>query len=190
MSKSNNLKNCENFEINAYIDGDLSLAEEFEIENHFSVCTDCSRILRDQKSLLCAMNYAFKSPTSSFELPKNFASTIVTKAESNVNGLRCPLERKRALGFCIILLAIVAAGIGESRFQILDFGLNLFDNFVAISSFTVHFVYDAVAGLTSVLGGISDQIFFFSDISTFVLMALFFFILIGFSHLLIRYHRA
>jgi hypothetical protein len=190
MVHSKKIKNCENFEIVAYIDGDLSLAEEFEIENHFSNCIDCSRVLREQKKLLCAIDLAFKSPTASFELPKNFASTIVTKAESNVSGLRCPLERKRALSFCIILLALVAAGIGESRFQILEFGINLFDNFIAIFSFASHFVYDAADGLTSILGGVSDQVFFFSESSTFLLLALFFFLLIGFSHLLYRYHRA
>jgi predicted anti-sigma-YlaC factor YlaD len=183
-------KPCEEFEIAAYIDGDLSSIQEFEMEKHFKVCTACSKELAEQKRLLRAMDFAFTSPESSFEIPKDFAATIVTRAESNVNGLRCPIERKRALTYCVLLISIAIIGIGESRFRVLDLIQRLADNVFSIISFAGHFIYDAAAGIGSIFSGISERLFLFSDSSTVLLFLIFILALIAFSRLLIRYHRA
>ena len=189
MNILNKQNSCENYEIAAYLDGDFSLAEELEFENHLAVCKTCSQSLSEQKRLLCAMNFAFSKPEHSFEIPKNFASVIVTKAESKVSGLRCPKERVKSLSYCIILFAMAIIGFGESRFQFITFGQNLLDNVFSVVYFIGHFIYDASSGLSTVLSGLSDQLFFFSDISTALLLIFFFFVLVVFSRLLILYHR-
>jgi Putative zinc-finger len=188
--ESMTLKTCEEFEIAAYIDGDLSLTQEFEIEKHFDKCAACSKELAEQKQLLCAMDFAFNSPERAFEIPKNFASTIVTRAESNVTGLRCPIERKRALSYCVLLISIAILGIGESQFRVLDFIQRVADTMFSIVSFAGHFIYDAAAGIGSIFSGISERMFFFSESSTILLFLIFILTLIAFSRLLIRYHRA
>jgi Putative zinc-finger len=184
------VKTCEEFEIAAYIDGDLSLTQEFEIEKHFKGCAACSKELSEQKLLLCAMDFAFSSPEPVFEIPKNFATSIVTRAESNVNGLRCPIERKRALTYCVLLISIAILGIGESQFRVLNFIQRIADTVFSVVSFAAHFIYDAAAGIGSIFSGISERLFFFSESSTILLFLVFILALIAFSKLLIRYHRA
>jgi hypothetical protein len=181
---------CDEFEIAAYIDGGLSLTQEFEIEEHFENCADCTKKLEEQKRLLCAIDSAFSPLEPSFELPKNFASTIVTRAESNVNGLRCPVERKRALSYCIILVSAAVIIIGESQFRFLNFIQRISETIFSILSFAWHFIYDAASGISSIFGEISERLFFFSGSSTMLLFLVFILALIAFSRLLIRYHRA
>src|SRR5215207_7269746 len=87
---------CPRIEIAAYVDGELSPREEFDLEMHFAVCETCSAELNEQKKLLYALDFALENEDE-IELPENFTKVVVATAESNVKGLRCPRERNRAL---------------------------------------------------------------------------------------------
>ena len=83
---------CPRTELAAYIDGELSPREALELEMHLAVCQDCAAELNEQKKLLCALDFVLESERK-IELPADFTKIIVTKAQSNVSGLRSPRER-------------------------------------------------------------------------------------------------
>ena len=89
-------RECPRADIAAYIDGELTPREELALELHLAACPDCTGELNLQKQMLRALDCGLKDRTE-IELPKNFAKTVATRAESNVSGLRSKEERFRAL---------------------------------------------------------------------------------------------
>ena len=51
---------CPRPEITAYLDGDLSPREEFDLDLHFAGCAACTDELNQQKKLLCALDFALE----------------------------------------------------------------------------------------------------------------------------------
>ncbi len=72
---------CPGGEIGAYIDGEVSPADETALEQHFAVCGICRAELNQQKTFLFVLNASLETETE-LELPKNFTKTIVANAES------------------------------------------------------------------------------------------------------------
>ncbi len=104
--------NCPTFEIAAYIDGELDLTRELELEMHFAACPVCSEELNHQKQFLCTLNSSLRSEED-IELPKNFARQIVANAESNVVGLRGSRERFNAVFIIAALSLFVLFALGD-----------------------------------------------------------------------------
>jgi hypothetical protein len=133
---------------------------------------------------------AFDKPQRSFELPKNFTKTVVTKAESKVSGLRKPEERSRAFILCLILFAFVIFGLGESLGKFVSIWQTLSEQVVAVVGFTIDLLLDIFTGLAVVLRALSQKFVFDSQFSTLAFFGLLCVVFIAFSRSLIRHHRA
>ena len=104
---------CPSEEIAAYIDGEIELVRESELDVHFAACPICSDELNQQKEFLCRLNSSLKQE-GDLELPANFTKLIVVNAESTVSGLRRPRERFNAIFICagLFLFVLFALGTG------------------------------------------------------------------------------
>jgi anti-sigma factor RsiW len=182
-------KDCLCTEVSAFLDGELSVRDEQNFELHLSNCEQCKAELLTQKQMLCALSLAFDSPKHEFELPKNFTKTIVTKAESNVSGLRNPKERSRAFILCLILFAFVIIALGESFGKFLSVWQTITEQVVAVIGFTADFAVDVFTGLAVVLRALGQKFVFDSQVSTLVFLVFFLIVFTIFSNILIRHHR-
>jgi predicted anti-sigma-YlaC factor YlaD len=177
-------------EVSAYLDGELSVRDEQSFEHHLSNCQVCKTELLSQKQMLCALNFAFDSTDRDFELPKNFTKTIVTKAESNVSGLRKPEERSRAFVLCLILFAFVVAALGESLGKFVSIWQSVTEQVVAVVSVAVDFSVDIFMGFAVILRALNQTFIFDSQLTTWTFLIFFLIIFTLFSRILIRHHRS
>lgn len=155
--------NCSREKVVAYLDGELVPNEELALEQHVAVCKSCLAELNLQKRLMCVLDSAFDEK-SEIELPKNFAKTIVTRAETKVEGLRSKDERFRALFFCttLFLLALIAIVIQSG--DAFDSLARTAERIVAMLGFTGRLIYDLVVGTTVILRSVGNQPIFNSAI--------------------------
>ncbi len=182
-----NQSSCPRSAIAAYLDGDLTPREELDLELHFTVCLTCARELNEQKKLLCVLDFALDD-TGEIELPESFTKVVVTNAESNVKGLRCPQERNRALFVCAALFLLVIFGLGaENPKNFKMFGL-VADQFLAVGSFFVHLIHDITIAATVILRSLCLQFVFKSAITAGAIAISFILSLLIFSRLMAR-HR-
>ena len=189
LQTAKNERVCPREEIVAYVDGEITPREELELEMHIAGCKTCADELNAQKTLLCALD-SFRMIEREIELPEDFTKIVVTKAESNVSGLRRPKERRNALVICSVLFLMVLVGLSSGDSETV-FGAfpKLIEQFVAVGSFVLHFVYDLAFGITVVLRFLSNQFVFNSDVSTAFLVVSLAISLIILSRLIIRYNR-
>jgi len=189
MSQAN-VKNqtCPRTEIAAYIDGELTSREEFDLELHFAGCDVCAGELNEQKKLLCALDFALDD-RDEFELPENFTKVVVANAESNVKGLRCPRERNRALLVFAALGLFVFLGLGAETSKTFAAAGAITEQLFAVGSFIVHFVHDIAVATTVIFRSLCLQFVFKSAISAGLLGICFIVSLFIFSRLLSRLNR-
>jgi hypothetical protein len=179
---------CPRIEIAAYLDGELSPREEFDLEMHFAGCGTCSVELNEQKKLLCALDFALVNEDE-IELPKNFTKVVVANAESNVRGLRCPRERNRALFVCAALFLVVFLGLGAETSKAFAAMGAISEQLFAVGSFFVHFIHDITIATTVIVRSFCLQFVFKSGVSAVVLGICFVVSLLIFSRLLSRRSR-
>lgn len=185
---SKNLTECPRIEIAAYIDGELSPREEFDLEIHFAGCSTCSAELNDQKKLLCALDFALENEKE-IELPENFTRIVVANAESKVQGLRCPRERNRALMVCAALFLLVFLGLGaETSKTFAAFGA-VTDQLLAVGSFFVHLIHDITIAGAVIFRSFCLQFVFKSAVSAILLGICFIVSFLIFSRLMSRRSR-
>lgn len=179
---------CPRTELAAYIDGELTPREELDLEMHLAGCSVCATELNEQKKLLCALDFALENEDE-IELPENFTKVVVANAESNVQGLRCPRERNRALIVCAALFLMVAFGLGaETSKTFATFGA-LTEQFFAVGGFFVHLIHDITVATTVIVRSLCLQFVFKSSVSAIALGICFVFSLVIFSRLLLRHRR-
>jgi anti-sigma factor RsiW len=107
-------------EVAAYLDGELNGAALEIFESHLKTCVNCAAELREQRQLLCTLDFAFdKSRT--FELPRDFTRVVAAHAEHDLSGMRRKGERRRAIQLCAIL-ALASFGLlgAASRTLVFD----------------------------------------------------------------------
>jgi anti-sigma factor RsiW len=179
---------CPRKEIAAYLDGDLNPREEFDLELHFAGCPTCTAELNEQKKLLCALDFALENEHE-IELPENFTKVVVATAESNVQGLRCPRERNRALFVCAALFLVVFLGLGAETSKTLATMGAVTEQFLAVGSFIVHFIHDITIASTVIFRSFCLQFVFKSTFSAAVLGICFVVSLLIFSRLILRWSR-
>jgi anti-sigma factor RsiW len=148
---------CPRAEIAAYIDCELAPRDELVLEQHLAVCEICRAELNEQKTLLCALDFALEDKTSEIEIPENFAKVVATRAESNVSGLRNREERGRAVFLCASLFFIVLVGLGAETKKVFAASGVVFDQFVAIATFAGHLTYDVAFGIVVILRALCNQ---------------------------------
>ena len=183
-----NQTSCPRSEIAAYLDGDLAPRAELDLERHFAVCTTCAEELNEQKKLLCVLDFALDD-TGEIELPENFTKVVVTKAESNVKGLRCPQERNRALFVCAALFLLVIFGLSAENAKPVEMFGAVADQFLAVGSFFAHLIHDITLAATVILRSICLQFVFKSAITAGVIGISFVLSLLIFSRLMTRHRR-
>ena len=185
---NNQISSCPRTEIAAYVDGELNPREEFDLEMHFADCQICVAVLNEQKKMLNALDFALED-RDEFELPKNFTKVIVANAESNVQGLRCPRERNRALFVCAALCLLGVFGLGaETSKTFATFGA-LTEQFLAVGGFFVHLIHDITVATTVIFRSLCLQFVFKSAVSAIALGVCFVVSLVIFSRLLLKQRR-
>lgn len=108
---------CKGEEIAAYLDGELAEASRTEFELHVKACAACAEQLREQKHLLCALDFALGGERSLPLPPANFAKVVAAHAQSDMRGVRTSSEHKRALWLCAALAFSSALLIGGAAFS-------------------------------------------------------------------------
>src|SRR6476660_6545325 len=104
-STATSISACPTGEISAYIDGELTPAEEMSLEMHLAGCPACVSDLNAQKQFLRALDMSLVD-TGELKLPENFTRTDAKTAESRVSGLRRSNEVRNAVLICSALLLV------------------------------------------------------------------------------------
>ncbi len=141
-------QNCPFEDLAAYVDGELTLERELEVEMHFTGCPECYSELNDQKAFLRALDQTLKE--GEFELPVDFAKVVVANAESSVAGLRRSQERYHALFICAGLSLFVLFALGSQA-------ENLLDQIGAVGSFFGHLLFSFFIGIAIIVRNVASQ---------------------------------
>ena len=147
---------CSTEEIAAYIDAELELAREIELEAHFSTCKTCSFELNEQKRFLRDLDASLNCEEP-LELPANFTKIIVANAESNVSGLRRPGERYNALFICVGLTLFVLFVLGPEASRVIAGIWQIFEQMAIVGGFFGHLVYSLFLGVVIIIRSVAAQ---------------------------------
>jgi anti-sigma factor RsiW len=189
MMQSNS--NCRTEEIVAYLDGELDASSLARLEQHFEDCSQCAAELRAHRCLQRELNFALMEEPA-LELPKNFAQVVAARAQSDMSGVREPLERRRALRLCGVLAAasfllLGGTALGESVLSPLRATWKVG---AALFSFLGHALYDAGAGVAVISRGLTGRLLAQSPRGLgLVLLLLLALALLTLARLIVRYHR-
>jgi anti-sigma factor RsiW len=148
---------CPTEDIAAYIDGELDLARELELDSHFTVCGSCSKELNQQKQFLCGLNSGLQQERE-LELPENFTKQVVVNAESTVSGLRRPVERFNAFFICTGLFLVVLIAAGTEAGKVFGGVSALFEQAAIVGGFFGHLIYALFVGVAIVLRSLASQV--------------------------------
>ena len=191
-SVAQNSSACKSEETAAYLDGELDQAARTQFEQHIRLCSSCAEQLREQKRLLCALDFALGGESALRPVPPaNFARVVAAHAQSDMSGVRAHSEHKRALWLCAMLagasaLLIGAAALSESVVTPLR---AITKPLGMIVGFFWHTIYNASAGVV-VISRVSGHLLFESR-PLGVVGALLLVAALGLLPLLIiSYHRA
>ena len=156
MNEQLQYNSCPTDEIAAYIDGELSLEHESEMDIHLAGCPICSHQLTQQKQFLCGLNSSLKNECE-IELPANFTKLIVAGAESTVSGLRKPRERFNAIFICAGLSLFVLFAMGAEAGKVFASVAVIIEQISAVGSFFGHLAYSVFVGVVMVLRSLAGQ---------------------------------
>jgi hypothetical protein len=181
---------CKSEEIAAYLDGELSEAERSVFEQHVADCAPCAGQLREQRRLLCALDFALGQERS-LPMPADFARVVAAHAQSDMRGVRARSENRRALWLCVLLAAVSALLIGGAALNesVLAPVRAMAKPAATILGFFWHMLYNAGAGLV-VISRVSGRLFFESRPLGLVGCLLLIAALALLPRLIISYHRA
>lgn len=181
---------CANFDIAAYLDGELTPTEEILIERHFSICEHCLSEFDLQKLMLSALDSAMAEAPGDREVPSNFARIVTVNAESSVSGIRNPAERYRALLVGAFLFLLVTVSLGtEAGSVAFDASQKAASQAYSVAGFLVHFVYEIGTGIGVVLRYIGHGVVFNSLVSSAVSLLFFTLSSVALSRMILRYNR-
>lgn len=189
LPNRNSENECPRRELAAYIDGELLLREELDLETHLAECKLCASELNEQKRLLFALDFALEGEKE-FELPENFTKIVVANAESRVNGLRCPRERFNAVFVIAALFLLFILGLGGETRTVFDASLKFGEQVLAVAGFALHLIYDAAVAASIILRFLCSQFVYHSAFSTAFFIGFFFVSLFVLSRLVSRNNQA
>ncbi|HUF05320.1 MAG TPA: zf-HC2 domain-containing protein [Aridibacter sp.] len=181
---------CANFDVAAYLDGEISPSEEILIEQHFSVCENCLSEFQLQKKMLSALDNALSYDPAVRGVPANFAKVVTVNAESSVTGIRNPPERFRALFVCAFLLLLVTVSLGtEAGSVAFDASQKAASQAFSVAGFIVHFLYEVGIGVGVVLRYVGQGVVYNSLVSAAVSLLFFTLSSVALSRMILRYNR-
>lgn len=158
----------------AYIDGELFPRREIDLETHIARCRACASELNEQKNVLRALDFLASENRREIDLPENFTKTVVARAESKVEGLRCPRERARAIFVVAALFLMFLVGLGNETKSVAETFLNFGEQFLAVAGFAAHLVFSIAVGAAIILRSVCAR-FVGGSAATSVFLAAFFF---------------
>ncbi len=180
---------CQHEVIIAYLDGELTPDEELELEFHFADCKTCADAINAHKKISNSLEIILEDEMKHIKLPENFSKVVTAKAESNVSGLRQKKEISYAFVICAALVFFLTAGFSSKFGAFSAVPEKFVDQFLAVSIFGAHIVYDAAIGVSIICRSLCHK-FIFSSIISLVLVAVFFFIaFLSLSRLILRENR-
>ncbi|HMJ09595.1 MAG TPA: zf-HC2 domain-containing protein [Pyrinomonadaceae bacterium] len=159
LNVSNSSGECLTDEIAAYIDGELSPDGEMRLEMHLAGCPQCALELNSQKQFLRALDLSLEN-AGEMELPVNFTRTVVTTAESRVNGLRGPAERRNAILIGSALFLVLVFAIGSDLPSVLSTFRAAVDQIAAVAGIAAHFLFGVALGAAVVFRSLAAQFVF------------------------------
>ena len=187
----------EQFEINecsremifTYLDGELSASEELALEFHIAECKSCREELNSQKQVSTTLEILLEKDEKDFELPAGFSKTITANAESNLENVRSPKERSKALFICVLLGFLVLIGYGTKLDSLWMASEKFATQIMAVGGFIGHLFYTLAVG-TSVIFGFLSHRFVVNSLLTLTLLAVFICSSLILSRLVFRYNRS
>jgi anti-sigma factor RsiW len=187
-NSDNCIRNSE--EIAAYLDGELDGLARFEVEQHMKECADCSRGLREQKLLLCALDFALKDEQH-LRLPSNFSQIVAAQAQSDMSGLASSSERRRAVLVCAALAAASLVLLGGAALSetVLRPAVAVCKYIVSLFDLFWQAMHGAGRGVAIILRALSRHFIFDSPPVSLFALLLFFLALALLPRLIISYHR-
>jgi predicted anti-sigma-YlaC factor YlaD len=181
---------CQLEDVAAYLDGELDGVALETFEAHLGRCPDCATELRQQRQLLCTLDFAF-GESRAFELPHNFTRVVAAHAENDLSGMRQKSERRRAVQLCAILALVSFSLLGAaSQTLVFEPVRSFFRITGSLVSLLWQTVYDAGTGIAVIVRVVGRAVVLGSHgLGLFLTLA--FIISISLLPLLIvRYHRA
>lgn len=181
-------RGCPADDISAYIDGELDIVRESEMDAHFASCQICSFEMNQQKQFLCGLSASLKQERD-IELPANFTRLIVANAESTVSGLRRPRERFNAMFICAGLALFVLFASGAEAGKVFEGVFNVLEQTAVVGGFFGHLIYSVFVGVVIVARSFATQ-FRFDLVMTVAMAGLFAASLLFISRKILRMYRA
>ncbi len=178
-------------EIASYLDGELSTQAQLQFEDHIKTCSSCAEEAREQRRLLCALDFALSADDPTVQLPRDFAKIVATNAESDMSGVRRRVEHGRALRVCIglSLAAFFLLG-GAALYSTVTVPIiAIARSSVSIGAFATNAVYDAGMGVAVILRALGRRLTFESHQIGLLAFILFAIAIALLPRLIIRYHR-
>ena len=149
-------RDCPTNEISAYIDGELDIVRELEMDAHFAICPDCTIELNQQKQFLCGLN-ASLNREQDIELPSNFTRSIVANAESSVSGVRRPRELYNAVFICVALALFVLFALGADAGRMITGAYGMLEQTATVGGIFGQLIYSIFIGIVIVLRSFATQ---------------------------------
>jgi len=139
--------NCENFDLAAFVDGELDAHADLAIEAHLGACPSCRLELNAQKQFLRMLETSLRKPEAEMELPRDFSKRIITTAENNVVGLRSWKERFNAVFIIASLLIFSLFVLGAEGADLVATSGALVQKLAAVGAFATQMAYSFLMGV-------------------------------------------
>ena len=184
---------CQSEDVAAYLDGELDAQAAARFEQHTKECAQCAALLREQRRLLCALDFALGGPElGDLKLPVNFSQIVTAHAQSDLSNLRTErAEHRRALRLCLALAVASFAllgGAAVSEKVLKPLGL-LIRHAGTVLGFFGRTLYDFGAGLAVIARSIGGHTIFESHALAPLVFLLLAVALVLLPRLISSYHR-
>lgn len=176
----------------AYLDGELDAHSLVQFEKHLLECHFCAEELRQQRQLLCVLDFALRPSDDSVELPSDFSRIITANAESDMSGVRTRIENRRALRFSLALLvaAFVLLGSAALYTSVLIPIKMVVRSSGSVIGFAWYALYNAGVGAAVILRPLGRRLLFELHPISLITLILFAIAVALLPRLIVRYHRA
>ena len=144
---------CPSPEIAAYLDGELTGADELELEMHFAACSICHAELNSQKQFLQGLELTLRAE-GEVDVPADFTRHLIANAESSVSGLRRPRERFNAAFICAALGLFALFAVGADAAGLFTF----FAQAASIAGILGHMIYAILLGAVVIIRSLAAQV--------------------------------
>lgn len=182
---------CEALDFAAYLDGEADAATQQQCETHIAACTACAAQLREQRALLCELDFLLAAGETDIALPANFAEVVTVRAQAAMSGVRTRQEHAKALRWCALLGLTGFALLGGAWREMLWRPLRQLCILGATAlDFIAHAFYQTGVGLAVVARTLSGHLLFKSFSLNLLAAFLWLAAIVFLKRLISHYHRS